>query len=530
MVFIGLFYLVYPLNSSLPGDFDTWGNLAMFKEMMLAIDAPFTGAEYGDFSVLNDNSWVNYGLDFFTGVIWVFFFKLGLNEIWAYWAYLTVLLALNSLGFFVFSKHFVKSYWLRWFFGLLFSLHFFVYLTIDNPNILSYFFFFLSLDRLFVFFETKRVKTFYSYSLFAAIQIYCSPVVFVFLFFTSLFFFLYSFKKEKISLYIKASPGLLLLLLLIAPYIYIYFIGLNGLGQYDTLSYDHWFAYNNVLALKFDDIFRFYPGHLFYFGDEEILPRFMELKYLFPGLAIFGMFVVSLFYSQRRLLHVYLLFVFLLGCGEYLYLSESYELKSPFYFVYHTLGLSNVLRNPSRFSMLVLMAYLLIAAQLIERARKMNRLQFNNWKFIVLASFIFFESLAYSKTLYKDSPFLALSKPQLFYPGMFTQGERLLSVPTGSLGIKDAREMFYMYQRSFQQIDIINGTQAVQNQRIDVSQQLVDTDFCSFAFHEKISTVILYCDLVYDEKDQAQLRAVMRLSCFSYSPLTESVFLFVRKK
>src|SRR5690606_17425460 len=122
------------------------------------------------------------GLDFFSGIIWIFYVKVGFSEIWAYWLYITTILSLNSFGLFILSQHFLKNIFLRWSCGLIFSVHYFTYLNIDNPNVLFYFTFFLAIFFFLNFIKNHSVKYLYFAIIAAALQIYFSPYVFVFLF------------------------------------------------------------------------------------------------------------------------------------------------------------------------------------------------------------------------------------------------------------------------------------------------------------------------------------------------------------
>src|SRR5690606_3215193 len=296
-------------------NFDTWGNIAMFKDLLASIEHIFSNESKGSVLYPVTNAWGLYGLDFFSGIIWIFFYKIGFSEIWSYWLYISVLLAFNSFGLFVFSKNFLSSNSNRWIAGLLFSLHHIVYLNIDNPNVLSYIFFFLSLHFILIYFKSNDKYHLILMALFASFQIYASPVVFIFLFFAVIVVLFFKYGLGIVFQLQQFILAAILVLLLISPYLYYYIFNDSGVNAFSFLELDKTNMYR-YLSLKPEDLFRFFPHHLIYGKPSFLDYPFVTLKHIFPGFLLFGFFFIGIFIKQARLFFLLFIVFFLLGCGR----------------------------------------------------------------------------------------------------------------------------------------------------------------------------------------------------------------------
>ena len=136
---IALFYLRLPLNGSLFGDWDTWANLAMFMELRTWLESVATGTDPGQFFYPYEHPWVAYGLDFFSGIIWVVYTWLGIDEFWAYWLCMVTILALNGLAAFTLGRTVGLSTLPAWTVGVILSTHAYIIGYLDWPNLVAFF-------------------------------------------------------------------------------------------------------------------------------------------------------------------------------------------------------------------------------------------------------------------------------------------------------------------------------------------------------------------------------------------------------
>src|SRR5688572_29467055 len=131
-----LFFLQYPLQGSLTGDWDTFANLAMYKQIKLFIESVFLGFDPGSTNFPSKHVWAAFGADFGAGIFHLCFNLLGFNDLWANWLFISLVFASNSFGLYLLARHYIPMQIPRIIVGLLFSFCQFTLGILENPNVL----------------------------------------------------------------------------------------------------------------------------------------------------------------------------------------------------------------------------------------------------------------------------------------------------------------------------------------------------------------------------------------------------------
>ena len=528
---IALFYIKLPLHNSLPGNYDTWGNLAMFKDLMGQLESFFTGAEKGSFLYPYEHPWKAYGLDFFSGIFWVMFYKAGLNEVWAYWLYISLLLSLNSLGFFVFSKHFIENVVLRFCSSLAFSLHLIVYLNIDTPNALSYFFLFLSLHYLMLFIRENKRRYIISFAVLAAAQIYASPVVFVLLFFMSALIVLV---KERHSLLGNVKSYLVAFIIVLAltiPYIFSYLVNNSGHNSLMYIDVDKIFL-SRYLSLQWNDFARIHPLHLIYGCESGLDHPLVSLKHAFPGFLISFFALLSILFRKAWMFILISVVLFIIGSGKYIFINEQTYWSNPLGYLFFNVDFYDFFRVPSRVGLALLACFILIAFVSIERVAGLFKYgrQFS----LVIALLVVSESGLWSKRVFNSSEVLGSVHPFNDYVRSSTNSHKVvLNIPSGLFSsAKDSREFIYMMNRYHQGGNTLNGSVAYLPQsRLDLWKLLDNVDlneeaFCSYLYDQHVTDVFLFENFIIDASDQVQVDIVKSCNCLVLDNTIDNIALY----
>ena len=321
VIVIAGFYSRLIIRGSFPGDFDTWANLAMIMELKAYMESLFTGGEPGAFLYPNEHTWIGYGLDFFSGIIWVLYSWLGLNDYLAYWFCILTILVLNSYSVYLLSGTFLSTTFLRVVLGLLFSTHFYVYPFLDWPNLICLFPVFFGAHALARYFKTENEKYLLISGLWLTIQLPLSPYVFTYtLLFAGLSFCLFPLRILQIVFPLQKLRYFLPLLLMFLLYSVFYLLCFPA-NLIDPLEQ---FKGDARFFLWLDDIIR--PSHLHPYNFREgFSVEVFSHKNLFLGFVILGLSIYGL--SRNWKLLVVLIFLLLITSLVLRYTAEQ-QLKS----------------------------------------------------------------------------------------------------------------------------------------------------------------------------------------------------------
>jgi hypothetical protein len=525
---IGVYYIQHPLQGSLFGNLDSWANLALFHELLNHFEAGFQGLDSGFLYPAKD-SWTLYGLDFFTGVIWVIYKLFGLSDVWAYYAYIITLLSLNSIALYLLGTFIFQQRIFALLVGGLFSISPVLYENLINPNVLSYFFFFLALASMLKFIKDGGLKFLILAFLFASFQLYVSPVVFIFSAISLLVLILYNYRLfAKLSFFHLLVCGTISLLL-ISPYLYAYFfITKECFDVYAYFGDDAMAAFHHYLSLDIKDLLRFKPFNVihdsFRFYDGNTLP-IVSTKNLKFGVALSVLFIIGSGIILKKKIYRWMLLCFfiylILGLAKYIYVSDDITILNPFYFILDFLGIYDILRIPARFGLPLYLMVLLIAVfgleQLTTSLSWSNKKQWT-WLFCILL--IVEPLLLYANFHSTDQRYFELSTSLTDAAEKFSEGELVLFSPSGLFENQiDTREYVYMMINAQLHLNTVNGSAyCIPPERIALyetlnEEKLSADDFCNLLRERNIDKVILQNAMIFNESDKKQVQVILNANC-----------------
>lgn len=533
-ILIFLYYIRLPLSGSLPGDHDSWGNLSMFMELSSKLTTDFIGQDSRTFLYPYPNSWSSYGLDFFSGIIWVVFHKLGFSEIWAYWIYLSAILALNSVGFFIFSQHFIKQKAIRISIALAFSLHVIVYSNIDNPNVLSYFFYFIAVHQLFIFFEFRNWKNILLFSFYSGIQLYTAPTVFIFLFFSTATLILIEDKFKLFNYFKFYGVSFLIVTIIITPYILAYLLHLEGKNSLLFINVDQMLI-NRYLSIQWYDLFKIHPAHFFSTETSDWEQSIGLLKNSFPGLLIFLLATASLFLKKSRRIIVLFLIMLIVGSGRYIFISEELFFPNPLDFIFYRIDFYNIFRVPVRVNIVLLLFLLCLSGIFLDKV--FNYFKYGKYIVAILLSFLILETSLWKAKIYASqkeiTSFTAINSTILDKKDSFNI---VLNIPSSLFSpFKDSREFKYMINRFYQENKTLNGSTAyLPESRLQLWELLNDEhlngkDFCLYLLQQKVDGVLVFKDYIEDNIDGHQVNVALNCDCLEIENKENNIVLLKLK-
>jgi hypothetical protein len=525
---IGLFYMQHPLQHSIFGNLDSWANLAMFYELLAWIDG---GLSFSGTSFLypEAHSWVMYGLDFFTGVIWVFYYKLGFTEVWAYWLYIVTLLSLNSYALFVLGGYLFRRKSTALFLGFIFSINPILYENLINPNVISYFFFFMALSSFMRFVKGGNTVFLVLSAVLGGLQIYTSPTVFIFYF---VFICIYIFPNHLNRLLVSGVWTLIsfaLFLLVISPYIYWYLVFPFSCNNFlDIFGAPAVLAFHKYLNLDFLDFFRYWPFYTFdsYLGpfDSAKFP-IVSLKNMKLGLVLSLLFIGTFWtvYKRRKNLWLFILLAsyLFLACGKYFILTDSFSLINPLYCLTESLHLDSFIRIPSRFGLPIYLVIVVIALLGLEALLR-SIFNFKGIYWIILLALLIEPIFIYKTVNQSEIVYYEAIEAISQKGSSLNQGEVVLFLPSGLfLASSDTREFVYMLANAKLKLNTLNGSVfCVPNSRIDLlnilnSESLNSDELCQFLNGRQVDKVVVVNDFVNEPIDQVQVDAASSSVCLS---------------
>lgn len=451
---IGLVFLQWPLYGSLPGDLDTWANLAMFKNMQLQLQHLFGGPVAGAANYPAQHVWALYGLDFFSGIIFLFYAALGFSDLWAYYLYIVTLYALNSYAVFKLCRLYSASGAGVFFAGLFFSLSNFMLGNVDGPNVAFCFPGFMAMYFLLTSISRSTSDRFAASVFFMGLCLLLSPVNAVVFAGLWLLVVVFRFKQAmQMALNLKwFLPASVFVVLVAAPFIYYYKILKLGAVNYNQLNN---LSYAPFLSLNLDSFWQTLPHNLIFKGTDTSWPRMVRSAY--PALSIALVAVLGLFAGKRKLFPLLLLFGgALIALGPYICLHNNIVCPSPMLLLYRLLPFSTYVRVPLRLYFIALCGLMILFSmgwQILENLKLPAK------ALLLLVVFMaFVESVPFPLVNYSSVGKLnqAFNNAQL----LPRDGAVVLNLPSSLFVQQDQREYIYMYYQTFHHHNILNGSLA----------------------------------------------------------------------
>lgn len=463
-LFFSFIFIQFPLQGSLPGKVDSWFYLTAFKCINNYILHFFTGGHLGTalYPEINVFTFGNYS--FGQAIFFIPFKWAGLNDIWAYYFFITILFSLNAYAVYLISRHFSITGFFSFLCGLMFAANNYAYATADNVDAL-----FLSVGLLGFFYLQKYFEHFRPAHLYLAVillglEVYFSSYGFLF---TAIAFILYSlfFIPNIFNHWKSLLIATILAILVIYPYLHLYILNAPISSGYNPAS--NLYGASKA-SLKLIDFFRPLKYNIYYnlttHGDFTWLykTRSVFIGIALPLLGLAGVFILS---GKRRnfLLSVIIIF-FIIACGAYLPF-ENTEIPGPLYRLYEQFHINHLLRISVRAYFFVVLAIALGAAKMLQTIAQSRA--------VLAAGFfllIFIENTPSKFETYHsqqwidisdriprfDSNAIVLNLPSSIFSHFYPKFKPECNNRT-DYEFEFMREYFYMYQQTLHKANTINA-------------------------------------------------------------------------
>jgi hypothetical protein len=540
---ISLFYIQFPWLNAILGNVDAWANIAVFHDLLNWFEMAHFTQQQASFLYPTSTPWVFYGLDFLTGVVWIFYYKLGFSDINAYWLYLMTLLSLNSFSLYALGMFFFSRKSTAFFVGLLFSLNPIVYANIDNPNVLSYVFFFFSLYAILCFSKNGNKRFLIYAAIFCGLQIYASPVVFVF---TSIFitvYLLFNLLNKLLIVYSWSLLGVIIFFLIIWPYLHWYVLSpLPCYSVQEIVGSQAQIFSDRYLSLDFYDLFRYWPFYLihnkFHLFEANLSP-FISLKNVAIGFPLLAFFMASFFLKQVRnkfkWIYVVLFIYVVLAFSKYIIMDDNMVLVNPFYALLERIHLTDFVRVSSRFGVPIFLCILILGFASLESFLKKNILSRKfYWFFLILIALNSFW-FSFHEVESSDNYLTiidAIEQEEL----SFEKEDVVLFLPSGLFTPeKDRREFLYMLISAKLDVKTLNGSAyCFPQSRMDIytllnQEDLSPENFCNLLYRYEVNKVLVINDLIADFNEEEQINITFSAPCLSNKKVIDNIEIYSLK-
>jgi len=455
-IIINAVFIQMPLSGSLTGNNDTWANLSMFKDMGNHIANIFQHNQLASSNYPCNNIWPLYGLDFFSGIIFLFFKLFHLSDLWAYHLYISTIYALNSFAIYKLCRLYSASKFGCFLAGFFFSISNFVLANIDNPNIVLSFPGFLALYYLIGSLRNNSIGKFSAFILLSNLQFLMAPITAVMFFFIMAPYILFHCRKLFFLFrgnWIQVIPIALFLCSLI-PYIYYYIILKIPTSEFNATR---GVSVATNISMSLDDFCRTLPGNIFFQTENDQWISMIKSGY--TGIALVSVAAIGAWPFRRTR---YPLFIFLAGfflsMGPYISIYSHPLFPSPLLIVYKLIPLSDYLRIPSRFFILGIAGLVILFSVGWERLMRSNNKSVRTLAYVIPILYIG-ENLPF--------PLKKYSSHKVFENGSKTNDfirrskyKNVLNLPSKLFDGQDYREYVYMYYQTINRINTINGSLA----------------------------------------------------------------------
>lgn len=454
LVFLG-FFLQYPLQSSLTGDIDAIGNLAMYKQLQSVIDGYFGSGAAGSLCYPVDKVWVYFGADFGIGIIHVIFNYIGFSDLWAHYLFMSLLFAGNAFSLFLLLAYWFKDRQAAVFGALIFCLAQFTLGNLENPNTLVFFpgflslyYYFRSLDE-----NYRALRNFIIAAGLGVCLIYLSPYNFLY---HCIIWGVFILAKEgrNISKAIVVKYGLTAIAygIIMLPFIRFYLFHNDLDIDYNyTMTTD----ITSRLGLAASDYLRCLPNHL-YMGDQfvELESWTGRIKAAYIGVGFYILALIGL--TKGRLRGTSLIFILIgliMATGPFIVLSPEHRIFNITWPLYEYLNFGNVFRITSRGFFIALFGLSILATSgfiTLKKARMFIPL-------LVLPLFTLAENISWPMHTYDHQEVVNPDTDLIEYLATRDETEVILSLPSNLFDYEGThREYVYMYWQYYHGHNTLN--------------------------------------------------------------------------
>ena len=511
-----VFFLInlnYPLHGQLSGDYDAWGNLAMFKMLENWVAGIFS-SEVTSYSFMYPEigAWKGYGADFGSGVFFVFFRFLGFQDLWSYWLGFTLILAIN----FTALVYFFETLNFRWLLAvsgaIIFSLSGFTTGNYDHINIITLFPFLFSIACFLRFKESNGIHYLYWSGMLLSLQLYLSPYAFLLTNLSLFALLLGNLSKVRQAFrgrLIHLSVLLGILIICMVPFFSIYVFSDLMKDWINPINADNIYFWSmNPGMISWLPYTGFYS---FFQGSMDHMP-FISLHQYHIGFTILGFSIMGLYHFGRKQSGILLMLIFgvIFALGPTIHLSSALSFPNITRPLYDLFDLYDFIRIPLRFFFMVQLALIVFALTYIRMIGERDLKKANFLLFAFLLCFIaenhsFFKAGKFNYDIFaKHHEMTAARNGGVFEPGMVA-----LHLPTNQANVElrygMRREYQYMYLQSAHHANICNGATAfIPDSRFDLDIAVYDPDksnLMSLIRNLNIERLIIHRDmLICDEE------------------------------
>lgn len=516
LFFFSLF-IQYPLSDSLPGHSDTILNLSIFNDSFNRIIAFFQNENIG--RAYYPEVFYEAFTELYWGHVLIFLpFKImGLDDIWAYYIFISIIYTLNGLSVFYFFKYFKFSDYTSLLGGFLFSASAFAISQIEFLNGIPYFLFFLSLMIFFKYLDHKKLKYLYLSSILIGIQFYFSIYITIYFVAICASIFIYHYLKNKATLipFKLLFLSVIIGLFIIAPYIYIMIkYGFVNKG-YSVID----FSNVNQFSLHWTDLIRPLSSHTFY---RDVFPDILNnsfrivshgfLGFAFILLTILGIKDISK--ENKPLFFILLIIGIVFSAGPYLY-DGDIKIPAPLYLFYKDLGFGGAMRIASRAYSLIIFAAIISILSLFD---KIDAKGIRNIGITIFLILFFLENIPqkfaqnhYAKHLIvpismneylaqKNNKYVILTLPSSLFSGMKFRDDGMS---------EHSREELYLYWQTKHKKNTVNGIGSYMSyNRKHVDDMIHKNQWEDLQDKYQVSSIIFLKKYIIDKSEGNQLKTL----------------------
>lgn len=462
----GVLFLQFPLHGSLPGYVDTWLFLALFNDYWAHVVSWFTGAELGHCLYPAGSPYAYLEPSYAAAPFFWVFKWFGLNDLWAYSGFISLVFATNATGAFLLGRQYLKSTIGALFVALAFAASNYALGNLEHQNTLVYFPALLSIFYFRKFLMDDDSSALKWTMFWGGLQIYFGTYTFIF---QSLVLFMLGLVHYRRVLFgagwVTIAKWLPLYLLLAAPYIHTYLMNPELETFFNPSRAD--FSAVKAMSLDVNDLYRVLPNNLLYQVQTDLPQIFVyNLRAASLGVLVYVLaFIGMLTYKQYRAeLLVLGVVSFIIALGPSITWG-GVEYTMPMGWLYAASDTGAFLRHPVRMFFIVSLALSVFAGAGVVWLSRVSRLPMV-LVFLVVSVVFVLENVPFPLETYGSSTFTTVEED--VYPSIEKGNEPqvLLELPSSldfdsyDLGKpinQFTREYIYMYWQSKHWQHILNG-------------------------------------------------------------------------
>ena len=375
--FFLLYFIIMPLQGSLPGSGDTWLYVGLFNSYGNDIAQFFGKGNYTTSLYPESASYLFGEPSFAAGAMFLFFKLICQSDIWSYYLLFAAVFSANAFSVYFLTRVYKIQHYGAILAGIAFSCSPFIFSNTDNQNAIAFFPGILAMAYMTRYMEEKKDGLLLITAVLLSSQIYFSGYLFLFTIIGILLIAL-SRLKEIPSIRVSCMMAIVTLTL-IFPYLWLYFIKGKFGNSYDIARHFH---AESEAALHIPDLItvsRFSPQYqYFHYGNSEV-----TVNELFPGIVIIVLSVIAIIQASRQLKYFALSLIIagiILAIGPQMSFAGM-SIHTPLFYLDQISHYSQWMRIPIRAYILVTLGMAVLCGFSFDYLMEKMK---NVWKFVCL--------------------------------------------------------------------------------------------------------------------------------------------------